>query len=59
MSIEEAAQDKAALRPWLYEALPEMDETDGTPYATKDGVRESIEQATDGSVLRRSHLMNS
>jgi len=46
MSIEEAAQDKAALRPWLYEALPEMDETDGTPYATKDGVRESIEQAT-------------
>lgn len=46
MSIQEAAQDKAALRPWLYEALPEMDETDGTPYATKDGVRESIEQAT-------------
>mgnify|MGYP000026498972 FL=1 len=45
-SLQEAAQDKAALRPWLYEALPEMDETDGTPYATKEGVKESIEQAT-------------
>ena len=47
MTITEAAEDKAALRPWLYEVLPQMDETDGTPYETKEGVRETIAEATE------------
>lgn len=47
MTIVDAAEDKAALRPWLYEVLPQMDETDGTPYETEKGVRESISEATD------------
>jgi hypothetical protein len=47
MTITDAADDKAALRPWLYEVLPQMDETDGTPYETEEGIRESIAEATD------------
>jgi hypothetical protein len=47
MTVTDAAEDKAALRPWLYEVLPQMDETDGTPYETQEGVRESISEATD------------
>lgn len=45
MTIEEAAQDRGELQPWLYEALPQLEETADTPYETRDGVKQSIQRA--------------
>ncbi len=44
-SFDDVRSEKAYLRTWLYSALPEMPETDGTDLDTEADVKASIDQA--------------
>jgi hypothetical protein len=44
-TFDDVRSEKAFLRTWLYSALPEMPETDGTDLNTESEVKDSIDQA--------------
>jgi hypothetical protein len=46
-TFEAVLEERASLRSWLYEALPTLDRVMNTPYATPDGVKETIEAAEE------------
>ena len=44
-TFDEAVEERATLRKWLYETVPAVEESSGTSYSTEEGVRESIDEA--------------
>ncbi|WP_302080588.1 hypothetical protein [Salinibaculum rarum] len=44
-TFDEALNDRASLRKWLYETLPTLQSTTGTRFDSRDGVKASVEQA--------------
>ena len=44
-TFEDVIDERALLRSWLYTALPAIQETSGTKYASRSGVKDSIKEA--------------
>jgi hypothetical protein len=44
-TFDDVLAERALLRSWLYGAMPVLDETTGTIFDSRDGVKESIERA--------------
>jgi len=48
-TFEEAVEERATLRKWLYDTVPAVEESSGTSYSSEEEVRESIEDAVSGT----------